>query len=298
MIYVLSGSGAAGARLLVTSSGAGTITVSNTSLGKSYSKSAIAGGTVEFKGLQSGTWSITLSDGIQTTTQTITIDTDYSISVSYFSATISISYPAGSICTCTNGSTTLTAPNTSGTWECIIPSAGTWTVSCTDGTDTASQAVSITTEGQAVSVELIYIRYLYKNGTFDSECGNWVSLLRSTVEFNSDNFTITPSSSDFDNRSGFENAVDVTEYKSLRIDLEYTGRGYEVNEYFGLGDTRMAEFVGNSSMDAKATIPFPGKGTTVRKTFSVDISKLSGSKYIGIDGSQCIKTVYEIALLP
>lgn len=67
MIYVMSGGGS-GASLTVTSTGAGTVTVSNATLGKSYSKPVTAGGTVTFKGLKSGTWTVKLSDGTQTTT--------------------------------------------------------------------------------------------------------------------------------------------------------------------------------------------------------------------------------------
>lgn len=45
-----------------------------------------------------------------------------------------------------------------------IPSADTWTVSCTDGTQTASQVVSITTQWQVKIVTLNYNIYLYNEG--------------------------------------------------------------------------------------------------------------------------------------
>lgn len=65
-------------------------------------------------------------------------------------------YPAGSICTCSNGTKTLSAKDTSGSVVFYIPEAGTWTLNCTDGTETAVEAVNITTEGQSVSVVLAY----------------------------------------------------------------------------------------------------------------------------------------------
>lgn len=83
---------------------------------------------------------------------------------SVFSATIAITYPAGSTCTCSDGVTTLTAPDTSGVWECIVSNAGTWTVSCTDGTDSTDEVVEITTDGQRESIELSYIYYIVKDG--------------------------------------------------------------------------------------------------------------------------------------
>lgn len=86
---------------------------------------------------------------------------------SVFSATINITYPAGSTCTSTNGTTTLTAPNTSGTWACIVPYSGTWTISCTNGTKTVNSVVSITTNGQSVSVSIGYTEYVIQNGVID-----------------------------------------------------------------------------------------------------------------------------------
>lgn len=78
-------------------------------------------------------------------------------------AFIVVAYPAGSTCTATDGTTTLTAPDTSGSWVCKVPNAGTWTILSTDGSQTASTAVSITTEGQSESVALSYALYLFKS---------------------------------------------------------------------------------------------------------------------------------------
>ena len=87
---------------------------------------------------------------------------------------ISVTYPAGSVCTCTKGTKTYKAKDTSGVALFAVPEAGEWTVSCTDGTQTKSASVSITTEGQAVNVTLNYLLYLYNAG---DECqditGGW-----------------------------------------------------------------------------------------------------------------------------
>lgn len=180
MIYVLSGGGS-GATLTVTSTGAGTVTVSNATLGKSYSKPVTAGGTVTFKGLKSGTWTVKLSNGTQTTTQTITINADYSMSVSYFSATISITYPAKSTCVVKNSSGTTVASNTNTgssakTWTATVGAAGTYTVTATSSSDsskTKSATVSITANGQSKSVTLAYSLYIIQNGTPTSITGGF-----------------------------------------------------------------------------------------------------------------------------
>lgn len=73
-----------------------------------------------------------------------------------FYATISVTWPAGSTCAIANGDTRLVAPTTSGSYTFTVTKAGTWVVSCTDGTNTASGSVSITASGQRKSVSLSY----------------------------------------------------------------------------------------------------------------------------------------------
>lgn len=87
---------------------------------------------------------------------------------------IAVTYPAGSICTCSNGTKTLKARDTSGKALFNVPSDGTWAVSCTDGTRTAMVDVSITADGQVESVTLMYYPSdgLIARYSFDSFAGN------------------------------------------------------------------------------------------------------------------------------
>lgn len=71
-------------------------------------------------------------------------------------ATIVVEYPAGSTCTCSDGVTTLTAEDTSGTAVFAIPSNGLWAVTATDGSNTQSRTVTISYKGQG---ETVYINY-------------------------------------------------------------------------------------------------------------------------------------------
>lgn len=80
-------------------------------------------------------------------------------------AAIGLTYPEGSTVTCSKGTKTLTANTTSGQWVFAIPEAGTWTVTATNGTDTASETVEITAEGQFESVWLAYEFLLFDNGS-------------------------------------------------------------------------------------------------------------------------------------
>lgn len=77
---------------------------------------------------------------------------------------IGVTYPAGSVCTCAKGTKTYKAKNTSGLALFAVPEVGDWTVSCTDGTHTASKTVTISAEGEAMNVRLMYQLVLYNAG--------------------------------------------------------------------------------------------------------------------------------------
>ena len=77
---------------------------------------------------------------------------------------ITVTYPSGSTCTCTDGNTVLVADDDSGETTFLVPNAGTWTVTSTNGEETIVEVVEITTEGQSESIELSYIYYIVKDG--------------------------------------------------------------------------------------------------------------------------------------
>lgn len=171
-LYGFGASGGSGGTLTVTAPANVTVTVSKD--GKTKTKNSGTSGVVVFKGLASGTWTLTITDGSQTSSKPVDVTADYSTVIAFFAATINITYPAGSTCTCSDGTTTISAPDTSGTWTCIVPNAGTWTVAATDGVENTSESVSITTDGQIVAIELSYLLWLYKSGnTYNAVTGGW-----------------------------------------------------------------------------------------------------------------------------
>ena len=156
------GGGGVGAVLTVTAPAGVTVSVSKD--GKTKTKTANADGLAVFKGLATGTWTLTITDGVQTSTKPVSVTADYSTVIAFFSATINITYPSGSTCTCSDGTTTFNAPDTSGTWKCVVSNKGTWTVSCTNGTESTSETVEITADGQSAAIELSYLGYAVRNG--------------------------------------------------------------------------------------------------------------------------------------
>lgn len=283
MIYVLSG-GQTGATLTVTSSGAGTITVSNTSLGKSYSKSVTAGGSAVFKGLATGTWVVKLTDGSKTSTKNITITSDYSTSIAYFSATISITYPAKSKCVVKNSSgTTIASDTNTGSstkkWTATVNATGTYTVTATatDGSGKSkSQSVSITADGQSVSVVLSYATFLFDNGA--------------VVPFSkqvSTNSTVSIGDTILFGGSGEGYGRGAVAYTTSKIDLtEYNSVVFEGAFTHVINSNAARSMVGVTTQT-----PHPNNGMdklfaasayldVQNKSWSVDISSLTGTYYV------------------
>lgn len=194
--------------IIVTAPTGSTVTCS---MGATTKTAAEKSGTWTFSGLDNGTWVITATKSGQTSTKSVTISrlTVEYVTITYFSATINITYPAGSICTVKNGSTTLTAPNTSGTWACIVPNAGDWTVSCTDGTQAASKTISITADGQSVAASLNYNTIPEFTYTGDYETVDDADTPITTSDGNWKIRFLTSGTLTFTNLNGAENGIDV-----------------------------------------------------------------------------------------
>lgn len=260
--------GGSGGTLTVTAPANVTVTVSKD--GKTKTKNSGTSGVVVFKGLASGTWTLTITDGSQTSSKPVVVTADYSTVIAFFAATINITYPAGSTCTCSDGTTTLSAPDTSGTWACIVPNAGTWTATSTSETETDSKAVTITTDGQSTSVELSYALFLFKpNAPSDIIAGEWEMPGNSTVTAEAE-LTVKSVNNYNGDRSisaRTKGQIDLTEYSTLQATCKASGGS----------DTKLEVYSGSSVVASTAI----GADLT---TVTVDISALSGLHSIGFDG--------------
>ncbi len=260
--------GGTGGTLTVTAPANVTVTVSKD--GKTKTKNSGTSGVVVFKGLASGTWTLAITDGLQTSSKPVVVTADYSTVIAFFAATINITYPAGSTCTCSDGTTTLSAPDTSGTWACIVPNAGTWTVTSTSGTETDSKAVTITTDGQSTSVELSYALFLFKpNAPSGIIAGEWEMPVNSTVTAEAE-LTVKSVNNFNGNRiisARTKGQIDLTEYSTLQATCKASGGS----------DTKLEVYSGSSVVASTAI------GTDLT-TVTVDISALSGLHSIGFGG--------------
>ena len=229
-----------------------------------------SGGSAVFKGLGQGSWDISIANAEQTVTIPVAITTDYFTTIAFFASRIAVTYPAGSTCTCYSGNVSYTAPNTSGSYTFTVPQTGTWTVKSTNGNSTASQNVSITGNGQSVSVTLSYWNgQLFDNGNqYTDHTGGW-SGSNSTGGSYSVSPNLSVSGTNITAAFFTNSKVDVTKFKKLC----FTGSVSTVagTAQFGLMDHRFAW--NNAGYVASLKAEKISNGV-------LDISAISGSYYI------------------
>lgn len=192
-------------------------------------------------------------------------------------AIIAVTYPDGSVCTCTNGTKTLKAKGTSGK-ALFNVSVGEWTVTATDGSSTASQTMSITAEGQVESVTLSYGLVLFDKdaGINRTDLTGGFAMYDGYAGFNQS----TDSTGGYGIMSG-NKIADIANYSSLVVETgDITA---PLGAYMGIAsNTASAPKYVYSAMTSKVSIGSNG-------VYNLDISSISSSSYIALccynDGS-------------
>lgn len=177
-----------------------------------------------------GTWTLTVTNGTKTATKTVSITATSrfaNVTLAYFTATIEVTYPAKSKCVIKNSSGTQVASNTNTgtaakTWTATVNATGTYTVTATatDGSGkTKSTTVSITANGQVETVTLTYELVLFdgeNGGDNTAVTGGWLTFYSYSASVNVSAEKIT-----MDGGEGYlsavatKNAVDLSEYSTL-----------------------------------------------------------------------------------
>lgn len=208
-------------------------------------------------------------------------------------AAIGVTYPSGSVCTCTNGTLTLTAKDTGGKAIFVIPSAGTWTVTAVSGSKSTSKTVSITAEGQAETVELVYELFIFKSG---SGLTAGYSVAGTGGNVSNANISWSGDSSSGGISMYIKPAVVLKDYTKLCVDFECSYNwGGNYGMAFGVGkDAAAATTINNTNWTAKVTST--AQGAIARNTVQCDISALTDSEYIKVVGSCSAGKIYNIWL--
>lgn len=288
------GGGGSGATLTITGVAGATVTASKD--GKTYTRTINSSGSAVFKGLSTGTWIITMSGNGQTTTRTVEITADYSLTIAFFSATISITYPAASTCVVTDSTGATVASDTNAdsaakTWTATVGASGTYTITATatDGSGkTKSTTVSISTNGQNVSATLAYDYIIFSNATglnpIYSDGGGGAP-----VEIGTDSSgkkTLTFTADGYSRMSYLKPAIDLTNYATLKI----SGYADGSDTYLAFWSKIPQEY--DPSIVAKVVL---SNGSSP-SSYTIDVSKLSGSYYLGAQYAGSNIVTYDLRL--
>lgn len=126
-------------------------------------------GEYTFEGVQmSGNLTVSSSDGSDTATRVLNVPYygAYEINITFFSATVVVSYPsdAGATCTLSDGSTTLVG--TGSPMSFVVPNAGNWTATVVLDGITKTGTVAVTTDGETKTLSIQYgtINVTYADG--------------------------------------------------------------------------------------------------------------------------------------
>lgn len=294
------GGGGSGATLTITGVAGATVTASKDD--KTYTRTINSSGTAVFKGLSTGTWTVTMSGNGQTTTRTVEITADYSLTIAFFSATISITYPAASTCVVTDSTGATVASDTNAdsaakTWTATVGATGTYTITATDGSGkTKSTTVSITTDGQAASATLTYELILFDGTdntavtggwTFGNNPGSAVTFSDATISNNQIVYSESYYGGIFTKKQ-----IDVTDYKTLYCECTITGYLEYANSFGVSKSTNQAIMDSGMDMNSKfvAKKALAAGTYTGSNALSVDISKITGNCSLGF-GVFCSNTL-------
>lgn len=211
-------------------------------------------------------------------------------------AFIVVNYPAGSVCTCSKGSRTMKAKDTSGVYVFPIPEAGSWTVSVssTAHPTPVTRTVSITSYGQSVGVTLVYTKYLldYAN-QYTDRTGGWVQTTVTKLwgEYSSVAATANGNGLEFPSATSIMTTdwvQDLSAFDSLYVNVPASSRQITVSVMKSLGGEMGYK---NSNVLARANID----GTSSQ--FRLDVSVVNESCYIVIGvGSTYTATVAQVWL--
>ena len=202
---------------------------------------------------------------------------------------IIVSYPASSTCTCTNGTKTLRSADAIGACVFYVPSAGSWTVSCTDGTNIRSKTIAVVAN-TAYDIVLSYATYILCDGALDSTYTINYGLYATYNGTQLDSEGVhTVNQSSASNTFYFTPAIDVTDYNKLcaraNVGTAYGNYLYRI----GLSPSNVT-FSDSQSISVATSsstwLTFVEQSNTNNTyvTIEVDISSITGNACIASTG--------------
>ena len=116
---------------------------------------------------EAGTWTVSATlNGQTSNSQNVSVVESYAVTLTFFEATITVTAPSGATVTCSRGSTSYQATST-GTVVFTVHETGTWTITATQGSQSTSGQVNVTSATN-YSITLSFVDSVLNNNDWDT----------------------------------------------------------------------------------------------------------------------------------
>lgn len=180
-------------------------------------------------------------------------------------------------CTCSNDGTVLEADAEGlarGKFVFEVPAAGTWTVTISNGTDTKSEGVSITTKGSIENVVLKFNLYILKNGSSDYEFSGYQGR---NVSFTNGEI-VTTSTGNSTSPFCFQTGINIDEWSTLVFKVKNTDLNGAAPFAFGVKNTAaMTTYYAQRDYAAETILT---EISNDYREILVDVSALNGTYFV------------------
>ena len=144
-------------QLVVTVSAGATVTATNGS--KTISGTSDSTGVCTLIVPEPGTWSVSATlNGQTSNTQSVSVKDSYAVSLTFFSATITVTVDSGASVTLKKGGTTIATKTSNGTAVFTVTETGTYTVEATKNGQTTSGSVNVVSGTTSYALVLSFLK--------------------------------------------------------------------------------------------------------------------------------------------
>lgn len=118
---------------------------------------------------EAGTWTVTATrDGQTSDTKTVSAVDSYAVTLTFFSATITVTAPSGAVVTLKKGGSTVDSKTSTGTAVFTVYETGEYTVEATQGGQSTSGTVNVTASTTSYAITLSFVSDTLNENSWDT----------------------------------------------------------------------------------------------------------------------------------
>lgn len=118
---------------------------------------------------EAGTWTVTATrDGQTSDTKTVSVVDSYAVTLTFFSATITVTAPSGAVVTLKKGGSTVDSKTSTGTVVFTVYETGEYTVEATQGEQSTSGTVNVVSSTTSYAITLSFVSDTLNDNDWDT----------------------------------------------------------------------------------------------------------------------------------